>query len=636
MTKRLSRYDQAQNPPDNGQRQTEPEDDLVVNARRGYHTGWSFTPLNGKVPFLKNWPERKRPSMKEIRSWVSEGLNLGLCTGQASGGIVVIDFDPNEEIIDVDERKAELKERIAKWNLPRTVTVITGRGGRHFYYHTSERLSNSAGKLGDHIDFKAEGGQVVFPGSVHPDTSRAYRWAKGCSPEAIEVAELPQSIVAKLKVPKPRQRLDNSILGGPIPEGKRNATLTSLAGVMRSKGMGLLGIKAALLAENRRCQPPLPEDEVVRIAENVVRYEPGTTRGIGSVDFKLMTLSELIKADVAVEYLIEGVLVAKQPILLAGPVKSLKTSILLDLCLSLVTGCYFLGKFNVLRKIPVAVLSGESGLPVIKETLRRIARARGIDPVRVTNLVISDRVPRLSNPAHLDTIRQMILDHKLELLAIDPAYLALDGENAANVMVFGQQLKNVSELCQEMGVALLLCHHTKKASATDYNPINLTDAAWAGFAEHCRQWILVNHRERFDPDTGTFRLWLGVGGSAGHSGLYAVDVDQGHLDDPEGRRWIATVDTTTDAKNKASDRRVEQRLDEDKRRVMRAIALLEEEHPEGNSQSTIRERAGLSITRFKNAMSAVVDEGRVECCGIRRSNWTTPIGGFKMVKGVKA
>ena len=89
-------------------------------------------------------------------------------------------------------------------------------------------------------------------------------------------------------------------------------------------------------------------------------------KGFGSIDFSPMTLGELMTADVAVEYLIESLLVAKQPILMAGPVKSLKTSLLLALCLALTTGKYFLGKFNVLRKIKVAVLSGESGLPVIK------------------------------------------------------------------------------------------------------------------------------------------------------------------------------------------------------------------------------------------------------------------------------
>ena len=70
-----------------------------------------------------------------------------------------------------------------------------------------------------------------------------------------------------------------------------------------------------------------------------------------------MTLAELVERDVNVEYLVEDLIVAQQPILLAGPVKSLKTSLMLDLSLALATGVPFLGTFRVLRKIAVAVLT---------------------------------------------------------------------------------------------------------------------------------------------------------------------------------------------------------------------------------------------------------------------------------------
>lgn len=60
-----------------------------------------------------------------------------------------------------------------------------------------------------------------------------------------------------------------------IPEGQRNAALTSLAGTMRRRGMAEASIVAALLAENRaRCEPPLPEADVRRIARSVAQYPP--------------------------------------------------------------------------------------------------------------------------------------------------------------------------------------------------------------------------------------------------------------------------------------------------------------------------------------------------------------------------
>ena len=55
-------------------------------------------------------------------------------------------------------------------------------------------------------------------------------------------------------------------------------TLASLAGTMRRRGMGTEAIAAALLRENAsRCAPPLPDEEVNRIARSVSRYQPEDT-----------------------------------------------------------------------------------------------------------------------------------------------------------------------------------------------------------------------------------------------------------------------------------------------------------------------------------------------------------------------
>jgi hypothetical protein len=69
-------------------------------------------------------------------------------------------------------------------------------------------------------------------------------------------------------------------LDEPIPEGWRNATLFTLAASLRARGLSRAGIEAALLAENQaRCRPPLPEDEVRRIAESAGRYPAGAAGG---------------------------------------------------------------------------------------------------------------------------------------------------------------------------------------------------------------------------------------------------------------------------------------------------------------------------------------------------------------------
>jgi putative DNA primase/helicase len=106
-------------------------------------------------------------------------LNVGIITGSASG-IMVLD-------IDGQEGEDFLKNRPT---LPVTWEVKTGKG-RHIYfrYPKGTRLGNKV-RLGPKIDFRGEGGYVVAPPSVHPDTGMPYEWM--ASPSSTEIADAPE------------------------------------------------------------------------------------------------------------------------------------------------------------------------------------------------------------------------------------------------------------------------------------------------------------------------------------------------------------------------------------------------------------------------------------------------------------
>ncbi len=203
----------------------------VSEVTAGHERGWSFTPLSGKRPVLTGWQSRERETIDDAVGWAGQG-NIGLRTGSISG-VVVIDLDPGADVTGL--------------NLPPTVTVLTGReGGRHLYYTANgTQIGNSSGKLAPHVDVKGENGQVVFPGSIHPDTGKMYQWAPGCSPTEIGLASLPLSILNKLK-DKPAapsngtpQRVSlnygTAALEGEVntirsaPEGQRNEALNVAA-----------------------------------------------------------------------------------------------------------------------------------------------------------------------------------------------------------------------------------------------------------------------------------------------------------------------------------------------------------------------------------------------------------------------
>lgn len=155
---------------------------LQQEAERAHGRGWALTPLTGKKPVLKGWTKAEHPSLNTVRDWAVQ-YNLAVRTGEPSG-VVVVDDDTE------DSSAAETL------GLPKTVTAITGGGGRHYYFKAPDcRVPNSNSKVADDVDIKGDGGAIVLPGSIHPDTGKAYRWAPGLSPEEVELAELPQQLL---------------------------------------------------------------------------------------------------------------------------------------------------------------------------------------------------------------------------------------------------------------------------------------------------------------------------------------------------------------------------------------------------------------------------------------------------------
>ena len=154
-------------------------------------------------------------------------------------------------------------------------------------------------------------------------------------------------------------------------------------------------------------------------------------------------------------------------------------------------------------------------------------------------------MPKLGQPRTKSTLRKFITDNRIEVLIIDPAYLCLDlGDDAGNLFSVGKKLFELTEVGRDTDCTIILVHHNRKASKE--NPFaapELESIAWSGFQEWARQWILLGRREAYNPErSGSHRLWLSVGGSAGHSGLWGLDVEEGSRKDRGGRRWEISID----------------------------------------------------------------------------------------------
>lgn len=263
-----------------------PHDAAVRRSVRRYlQHGWKLVPIpaGSKAPRHSGW--NQRDNTLENAEQLPLGANVGIA--HAYSGTAAIDVDK------LDEARQWLGKH--DFNLdtllgsPDAVQIVSGRPNRcKLLYRLPDGLEPlPTKKVADGaLELRCASGneltvQDVLPPSIHPVTGKPYTW--GGSGDWRQLPVLPAQLLKlwqSLAAPPARARSTPSSLSaaetGPVREGNRNSYLTSRAGSMRRRGMGHAAIEAALLAENsHRCEPPLPDDEVRRIADSVARYEPG-------------------------------------------------------------------------------------------------------------------------------------------------------------------------------------------------------------------------------------------------------------------------------------------------------------------------------------------------------------------------
>ena len=284
-------------------------------------------------------------------------------------------------------------------------------------------------------------------------------------------------------------------------------------------------------------------DELAAIEERAV-IPMSTAKGERKSKFNPIDIADLMDMDFPLTWLIKDAMVEGQSCILAGPKKALKTTLMLDAALSLASGKKFLGRFDVPTAVPSLIFTNESGGATIKETIRRIARAKDLDPKSLRGMLrYEENLPQFGTPADLDEMRERIIEYGSKVVFIDPAYKCLGGSSLggkpvehANLFVMGQMLGAVTSACKEAGATLVLLHHTRKSMTNDDGHAELADLQYAGFQEHFRSWILIGRPKEYDDVEGVHELKLNVGGSVGHGGKYDLNIKEGHLDEGFGGR----------------------------------------------------------------------------------------------------
>jgi len=226
----------------------------------------------GKKPLTRDGHLAATTDRSRITAWWNRypGANIGIPTGERSG-ILVVDHDTYKEgTASLEEVEAILGP------VSKGVTIATGSGGRQylFRYPEGSNIRNATGVLSG-VDIRGEGGYILAPGSA---TKGAYKRL-----DKRPLPEPPAQLVGTLTVP---QRDAVKVRGittvasvsadGPvILEGTRDVTLTRIAGRLHDGTRGLDDLAAQLLEINaQRCEPPLPDQQVLKVARSIHGLEP--------------------------------------------------------------------------------------------------------------------------------------------------------------------------------------------------------------------------------------------------------------------------------------------------------------------------------------------------------------------------
>src|SRR5690606_16258522 len=239
----------------------------TVNPKEYCEAGYKLIPLrrNQKIPSITNWQNQATDDPDQLKVWLSQSnsQNIGLVTGEQNG-IFVLDIDTKNGAKGLEAMKALIAKH---GHLPETPAQRTPSGGYHYIFKLPKdvHIQNSASVIAPGLDIRGHNGFIVLPPSKTSEGE--YVWLDGRSILDLPPADPPKWLVDLIQNPPNRQRKVVSFTPTSegikkIPEGQRNQTLASFAGVLRRQGLNEEAMLPVMIAYNETlCDPPLDSKE---------------------------------------------------------------------------------------------------------------------------------------------------------------------------------------------------------------------------------------------------------------------------------------------------------------------------------------------------------------------------------------
>ena len=215
----------------------------------------------GKHPMTPNGFKNASTEIEQIQKWHNEypRANWAVATG-AESDVVVLDVDP-----DKDGEKT-----INNFPIHDTPCSKTGGGGIHYYFsYPGHKIDTTVERIGKGVDVRADGGYAILPPSKHISGIK-YSWQ--IKPNDMDLAPTPDWLIKRNK--KVKVKLTDKSDSEKIPDGRRNETMTSIAGTLKNRGLSTEAIRNALIGINEvECDPPLPEGDIQAMVKSSTKWK---------------------------------------------------------------------------------------------------------------------------------------------------------------------------------------------------------------------------------------------------------------------------------------------------------------------------------------------------------------------------
>lgn len=401
-------------------------------------TRFNLMPVKDKKPLVswKELTEREQTHDEREKVIREHGAgSIGVVCGPISK-VFVLDDDGSEEL--------------KNYHIPRTATVKTPRGGRHYYFKWTRELANKVTtrtSILDKVDTRGDGGYVVF-----------YGWEQ--APNVVPFAEPPKWLIDRLP-----NKTDSRIIGKPttvevvssIKEGNRNASFASLAGGLRRNGYSAEAIFELLKPKAREVS--FDEKELWLVCKSIERYEPAKIADQGeSVDAFLADQQK-------VEWICEPIVARGSIGFVAGLPEAKKTWLLMDLAIEMAKGGgLWLKKFPV-ESGKVLFIDQERAKSETQRRFKAVIAGKELDHMSLKGhlFIRCGSSTKLDLQHSYNAFRKELGDIKPDVVMVD-SFATFHTKEESNRMEIQQVLERIKKLRDEFGCTFLLVHHETKAS----------------------------------------------------------------------------------------------------------------------------------------------------------------------------